>query len=49
MDSLDQANRFLYTADEARFAACERALQQVSDSLERLVKDWKVRLSALSD
>ena len=42
MDSLDQANRFLYTADDSRYAACERALQQVTESLERLVKGWMV-------
>lgn len=44
MDQLDQANRFLYTADDARFSACERALQQITENLERLVKDWKVSL-----
>lgn len=49
MESLDVANRFLYTGDDARFAACERALAQVIMTLQRLVKVWKVRDSALAD
>jgi hypothetical protein len=42
MESLDVAKRFLYTGDDARFAACERALAQVIMTLQRLVKVWKV-------
>ena len=41
MECLDAANRFLHTSDDGRFAACERALAQVTHSLERLSQLWK--------
>ena len=44
MECLDEANRFLYTGEDHRFAACERALAQVTYSLERLSSVWKVRV-----
>ncbi|BGP32042.1 ribosome bioproteinsis protein ytm1 [Rhodotorula toruloides] len=41
MESLDEANGFLRTSDDAHFAACERALQQVTHTLHRLSLVWK--------
>lgn len=43
MESLDEANGFLRTSDDAHFSACERALQQVTHTLHRLSLVWKVR------
>ena len=48
MSCLDEASRFLYTADDSRYAACERAIGQVTDLLQRLSTVWKVRLFALA-
>lgn len=42
MDSLDEANRFLYTSEDARYASCERAIAKVASTLERLAEAWKV-------
>lgn len=42
MESLDEANGFLRTSDDAHYAACERALQQVTHTLHRLSLVWKV-------
>ncbi|GAA6011922.1 hypothetical protein JCM10207_003430 [Rhodosporidiobolus poonsookiae] len=41
MESLDEAGGFLRTADEGRYSACERALQQVTHTLQRLALVWK--------
>ncbi|BGP08035.1 ribosome bioproteinsis protein ytm1 [Rhodotorula toruloides] len=41
MESLDEANGFLRTSDDAHFSACERALQQVTHTLHRLSLVWK--------
>ncbi|GAA5901340.1 hypothetical protein JCM5296_006764 [Sporobolomyces johnsonii] len=41
MESLDEANGFLRTSDDSRYAACERALQQVTHTLQRLALVWK--------
>ncbi|GAA5851143.1 hypothetical protein JCM8547_004143 [Rhodosporidiobolus lusitaniae] len=41
MESLDEAGGFLRTSDENRFSACERALQQVTHTLQRLALVWK--------
>jgi centromere/kinetochore protein ZW10 len=46
MESLDEAGGFLGTSNENRYAACERALQQVIHTLQRLALVWKVRKSA---
>lgn len=43
MESLDEAGGFLRTADPTRYSACERALQQVMHTLQRLALVWKVR------
>lgn len=43
MESLDDAERFLNTADDTRYAACDRAIAQVMHTLERLAIVWKVR------
>lgn len=45
MESLDEAGGFLGTSNENRYAACERALQQVIHTLQRLALVWKVILS----
>lgn len=42
-ESLDDANEFRNTGSKARYAACERALRQVTHTLERLAHVWKVR------
>lgn len=47
MEILDDANRFLYTSDAAKYAACERAIKQVTYTLERLSVVWKVRSALL--
>lgn len=47
MECLNEANRFLYTSQDVRFAACERALRQVTHMLERLAQVWKVGLVRL--
>ncbi|GAA5981725.1 hypothetical protein JCM10908_004578 [Rhodotorula pacifica] len=41
MESLDEAGGFLGTSNENRYAACERALQQVIHTLQRLALVWK--------
>ncbi|GAA5871104.1 hypothetical protein JCM3774_005109 [Rhodotorula dairenensis] len=41
MESLDEAGGFLGTLNENRYAACERALQQVIHTLQRLALVWK--------
>ncbi|GAA6016544.1 hypothetical protein JCM11491_002356 [Sporobolomyces phaffii] len=41
MESLDEAAGFLRTSDDARYATCERALQQVTHTLQRLALVWK--------
>ncbi|BGP24613.1 ribosome bioproteinsis protein ytm1 [Rhodotorula toruloides] len=41
MESLDEANGFLRTSDDAHYATCERALQQVIHTLHRLSLVWK--------
>lgn len=43
MESLDEANGFMRTSDDNRYSACERALQQVTHTLQRLALVWKVR------
>lgn len=48
MECLDEANRFLYTSEDVRFAACQRALRQVTHMLERLAQVWKVSSIAAS-
>lgn len=45
MESLDAANGFMYTSDDSRYVACERAVHQVTHTLERLVQVWKVRFA----
>ena len=42
-ECLDEAARFRNVSDEARYAACERAVKQVGYTLERLAHVWKVR------
>ncbi|GAA5943718.1 uncharacterized protein JCM15063_005814 [Sporobolomyces koalae] len=41
MESLDEASGFLRTSDDSRYATCERALQQVTHTLQRLALVWK--------
>ncbi|GAA5988600.1 hypothetical protein JCM5350_005762 [Sporobolomyces pararoseus] len=41
MESLDEAGGFLRTSDDSRYATCERALQQVTHTLQRLALVWK--------
>lgn len=41
-ESLDDAQGFLYTSDDARFAICERAVSDISDNLTTLSRAWKV-------
>ncbi|GAA5977789.1 hypothetical protein JCM11641_006073 [Rhodosporidiobolus odoratus] len=41
MESLDEAAGFLRTSDDVRFSTCERALQQVTHTLQRLALVWK--------
>ncbi|GAA5897511.1 hypothetical protein JCM6882_003504 [Rhodosporidiobolus microsporus] len=41
MESLDEAAGFLRTSDDSRYSACERALQQVTHTLQRLALVWK--------
>ncbi|GAA5824155.1 hypothetical protein JCM11251_001543 [Rhodosporidiobolus azoricus] len=41
MESLDEAAGFLRTSDDSRYSACERALQQVAHTLQRLALVWK--------
>jgi len=49
MESLDEASGFLRTSDDSRYATCERALQQVTHTLQRLALVWKVSSSTSSD
>jgi hypothetical protein len=48
MEILDESKGFLYTGKDDRFAACERAMRQVTYTLERLAKVWKVSPTSLS-
>lgn len=42
LECLEETEGFRDPADEMRFAACERALKQVTHTLERLSHAWKV-------
>lgn len=44
MEILDDANRFLNTTNPASFSASERAINQVTHTLERLALVWKVSI-----
>ncbi|KAK4698605.1 hypothetical protein P7C70_g7668, partial [Phenoliferia sp. Uapishka_3] len=46
MECLDEANRFLRTGEDQRFAACERSLAQVIHTLDRLAQAWKPVMNA---
>lgn len=40
-ESLDEANHFLDVGDDARFAACERAIRQVVHALNQTQQAWR--------
>ncbi|SCV74369.1 BQ2448_6801 [Microbotryum intermedium] len=41
MDRLDEANAFLYTADDHVYKQCEEAVKKVMDALRNVVEEWK--------
>lgn len=45
MECLDEANLFLRTAEDVKYATCQRAIRQVTHVLHRLAAVWEVRAS----